>query len=64
MFGPSAYFSPFKGKINSYGLEITELSTHIQGQLVAVHSAHDVMFDVFDVLFGVIFLSPRDFLCI
>lgn len=41
------YCDEFKGKINSYGLEITELSTHIQGQLVAVHPAHDIMFDVF-----------------
>lgn len=41
------YCDEFKGKINSYGLEITELSTHIQGQLVAVHPAHDIMFDTF-----------------
>jgi sugar phosphate isomerase/epimerase len=42
-----AYCDEFKGKVNSYGLEITELSTHIQGQLVAVHPAHDIMFDAF-----------------
>lgn len=41
------YCDEFKGKVNSYGLEITELSTHIEGQLVAVHQAHDLMFDVF-----------------
>lgn len=41
------YCDALKGKINAYGLEITELSTHIQGQLVAVHPAHDLMFDVF-----------------
>ncbi len=41
------YADELKGKVNSYGLEITELSTHIQGQLVAVHPAHDLMFDVF-----------------
>ena len=41
------YCDEFNAKVNSYGLEITELSTHIQGQLVAVHPAHDVMFDVF-----------------
>ena len=41
------YCDEFKGKINAYGLEITELSTHIQGQLVAVHPAHDILFDVF-----------------
>jgi sugar phosphate isomerase/epimerase len=42
-----AYCDEFKGKVNSYGLEITELSTHIQGQLVAVHPAYDLMFDNF-----------------
>ena len=41
------YCDELKGKVNSYGLEITELSTHIQGQLVAVHPAHDIMFDAF-----------------
>ena len=41
------YCDELTGKVNSYGLEITELSTHIQGQLVAVHPAHDIMFDVF-----------------
>lgn len=29
------------------GLEITELSTHLQGQLVAVHPAYDAQFDGF-----------------
>ena len=41
------YCDELKGKINSYGLEITELSTHLQGQLVAVHPAYDKMFDNF-----------------
>ena len=41
------YCDDLKGKINSYGLEITELSTHLQGQLVAVHPAYDKMFDNF-----------------
>ncbi|SEB36308.1 Sugar phosphate isomerase/epimerase [Tenacibaculum sp. MAR_2009_124] len=41
------YCDELKGKVASYGLEITELSTHLQGQLVAVHSAYDVMFDNF-----------------
>ncbi|MFN7119076.1 MAG: sugar phosphate isomerase/epimerase, partial [Saprospiraceae bacterium] len=39
------YCDELKGKINSFGLEITELSTHLQGQLVAVHPACDAMFD-------------------
>jgi len=29
------------------GLEISELSTHLQGQLVAVHPAYDIQFDWF-----------------
>jgi sugar phosphate isomerase/epimerase len=33
--------------VASTGLQITELSTHLQGQLVAVHPAYDVMFDGF-----------------
>jgi len=41
------YCDELKGKIASYGLEITELSTHLQGQLVAVHPAYDIMFDNF-----------------
>ena len=42
-----AYCDELKGKVASYGLEITELSTHLQGQLVAVNPAYDVMFDGF-----------------
>lgn len=42
-----AYCDELKGKIEGYGLEITELSTHLQGQLVAVHPAYDLMFDNF-----------------
>jgi sugar phosphate isomerase/epimerase len=42
-----AYCDDLKGKIKSYGLEITELSTHLQGQLVAVHPAYDLQFDGF-----------------
>ncbi|MCP9200062.1 sugar phosphate isomerase/epimerase [Gramella sp. GC03-9] len=41
------YCDELKGKVNSYGLEITELSSHLQGQLVAVHPAYDIMFDNF-----------------
>ena len=37
----------YKAKINSYGLEITELSSHLQGQLIAVNPAYDQLFDGF-----------------
>lgn len=41
------YCDELKGKIAAHGLEITELSTHLQGQLVAVNPAYDAMFDSF-----------------
>ena len=41
------YCDAFKGKCAELGVEITELSTHIQGQLVAVHPAYDTAFDAF-----------------
>lgn len=41
------YAAEFKETVESAGLQITELSTHLQGQLVAVHPAYDAMFDGF-----------------
>jgi len=41
------YADELKGKINSYGLEISELALTLQGQLVAVHLPYDIMFDGF-----------------
>ncbi|MBS1632692.1 MAG: sugar phosphate isomerase/epimerase [Bacteroidetes bacterium] len=41
------YADEIKGLINECGLEISELSTHLQGQLVAVHPAYDELFDAF-----------------
>jgi len=41
------YCDEIKGIASSYGLEITELSTHLQGHLVAVNPAYDAMFDAF-----------------
>ena len=35
------------GTLAQHDIEITELSTHLQGQLVAVHPAYDEMFDGF-----------------
>ncbi|MBO9653834.1 MAG: sugar phosphate isomerase/epimerase [Agrobacterium tumefaciens] len=42
-----AYCDDIKGRLAEIGVEITELSTHIQGQLVAVHPVYDEMFDGF-----------------
>mgnify|MGYP000182762437 CR=1 FL=1 len=41
------YCDELKGKLSDIGVEITELSTHLQGQLVAVNPAYDAMFDAF-----------------
>jgi sugar phosphate isomerase/epimerase len=42
-----AYCDEVKGTLADAGLELTELSTHLQGQLVAVHPAYDAGFDAF-----------------
>src|SRR4051812_41014329 len=42
-----AYCDEVKGVLADAGLVITELSTHLQGQLVAVHPAYDALFDGF-----------------
>ena len=41
------YCDEVKGICRQNGVEITELSTHLQGQLVAVHPAYDEAFDGF-----------------
>ena len=41
------YCDEIAGLARSYGLAITELSTHLQGQLVAVNPAYDEAFDAF-----------------
>ena len=41
------YADELKGIVSETGLEITELSSHLQGQLVAVHPAYNEMFDGF-----------------
>ena len=41
------YCDELKGIARNNGVEITELGTHLQGQLVAVHPAYDEAFDGF-----------------
>jgi sugar phosphate isomerase/epimerase len=41
------YCDEIAGVAKANGVAITELSTHLQGQLVAVHPAYDAMFDGF-----------------
>lgn len=42
-----AYCDEVKGICADAGVEITDLSSHLQGQLVAVHPAYDESFDAF-----------------
>ncbi|WAJ69302.1 sugar phosphate isomerase/epimerase family protein [Catenovulum adriaticum] len=41
------YCKKIQDTVAEHGLEITELSTHLQGQLVACHSAYNDLFDGF-----------------
>lgn len=42
-----AYCDELQDTLGRHGLVLTELSTHLQGQLVAVHPAYDEAFDAF-----------------
>ena len=42
-----AYCDDIRGLLDRHGLVVSELSTHLQGQLVAVHPAYDAAFDGF-----------------
>jgi hypothetical protein len=41
------YCDEIRGVVTACGLQITDLSTHLQGQLIAVHPAYDLVFDAF-----------------
>ena len=41
------YCDEVKGRLGAHGIEITELSTHLQGQLLAVHPAYVEQFKAF-----------------
>ena len=43
------YCEEFAGKARENGVEVTELSTHLQGQLVATHPAYDEGYDGFTI---------------
>ena len=42
-----AYCDDLRARLARHGLVISELSTHLQGQLIAVHPAYDSLFDAF-----------------
>jgi sugar phosphate isomerase/epimerase len=41
------YCDEVRGVLSAHDVQATELSTHLQGQLVAVHPAYDLAFDGF-----------------
>jgi len=41
------YCDELAGRLAAHGLQVSELSTHLQGQLLAVHPAYDRLFDGF-----------------
>lgn len=41
------YCDQFKGKLKEIGLEISELSAHLQGQVLAIHPAYEIAFQAF-----------------
>jgi sugar phosphate isomerase/epimerase len=41
------YCDEIMGRLADHGLTISELSTHLEGQLIAVHPAYDLAFDSF-----------------
>jgi sugar phosphate isomerase/epimerase len=43
----NSYCDEVRGIAAGHGLAVTELSTHLQGQLVSVHPAYDEVFDAF-----------------
>ena len=45
--GSKTYCEEIKGVLAEAGVEVSELSTHLQGQLIAVHPAYDAAFDGF-----------------
>jgi sugar phosphate isomerase/epimerase len=44
-YSSNTYCDEIKGVVTDAGLQISELSTHFQGQMVSVHPAYDPMFD-------------------
>ncbi len=43
----TTYADEYRGRLAEKGVEVTELASHLQGQLVAVHPAYDQLFDGF-----------------
>ncbi len=41
------YCDEYRGKLKEAGIEVTELASHIQGQVMAMHPAYEIMFEGF-----------------
>ena len=41
------YCDEYKGTLQELGLEVTEVAGHLQGQVLAIHPAYEVMFEAF-----------------
>ncbi len=41
------YCDEYRGKLKEAGVEVTELASHIQGQVMAMHQAYEIMFEGF-----------------
>ncbi len=41
------YCDEYKGMLKEVGIEVTELASHIQGQVMAMHQAYEIMFEGF-----------------
>ena len=39
-----SYCDDYRASLRAHGLGVSEVSTHLQGQLVAVHPAYDALF--------------------
>lgn len=43
----AAYCDEYRGRLADLGLEVTELATHLQGQVLAMHPAYEAGFEAF-----------------
>jgi len=41
------YCDEYRGKLKEIGIEVSELASHIQGQVMAMHQAYEIMFEGF-----------------
>src|SRR5262245_5957932 len=42
-----SYCDDFRGRLQSHGLQLTEVAAHLQGQVLAIHPAYERLFQPF-----------------